>query len=107
VTYATKIDKAEARIDWARSSADIVRQVNGLSPFPGAWTEADEERIKCLRASVATQQYPAGEIRKTSDKLNVGSGDGAVSILRLQRAGKKAGDTSVVIQGWTPPDRFT
>ncbi|WP_281859877.1 methionyl-tRNA formyltransferase [Litoreibacter halocynthiae] len=107
VTYASKIDKAEARIDWTRSSDEIVRQINGLSPFPGAWTEADGERIKCLRAAVTSQDIFAGEVRVSAGELHVGSGDGAVSILTLQRAGKKAGEVAVVTQGWTPPQRFS
>ncbi|TDT75522.1 methionyl-tRNA formyltransferase [Litoreibacter halocynthiae] len=107
VTYASKIDKAEARIDWTRGSAEIVRQINGLSPFPGAWTEADGERIKCLRAAVTLQDIPAGDVRVLAGELHVGSGDEAVSILTLQRAGKKAGDVAVVTQGWTPPQRFS
>jgi methionyl-tRNA formyltransferase len=107
VTYARKIDKAEARIDWMCSSAEIARQINGLSPFPGAWTEADDERIKCLRAATSRLDYPPGEVHTTSGALHVGCGDTAVSVLMLQRAGKKAAETAVVIQGWTPPDRFT
>ena len=107
VTYAAKIDKAEARIDWTRGAAEIVCQINGLSPFPGAWTEADGERIKCLRAEVADRDLPVGEVIVSKDSLDVGCGDGAVSVLTLQRAGKKAGEASVVTQGWTPPKRFS
>ena len=50
VTYAEKIDKAEARIDWSRPAEEVARHVNGLSPFPGAWTTLDGERVKLLRA---------------------------------------------------------
>jgi methionyl-tRNA formyltransferase len=107
VTYASKIDKAEARIDWTRSATDIVRQINGLSPFPGAWTEADGERIKCLRATAAKMELGVGEVRVSQGSLYVGSGAGAVEVLELQRSGKKAAATAVVTQGWTPPDRFS
>ncbi|RLJ40823.1 methionyl-tRNA formyltransferase [Litoreibacter meonggei] len=107
VTYAAKIDKAEARIDWTCSSAEIARQINGLSPFPGAWTEAEGERVKCLRAAAVAQDLPAGEVQLTGGALLVGTGDGAVSILTLQRAGKKAADAAIVTQGWTPPERFS
>ncbi len=58
VTYAAKIDKAEARIDWSRPAAEVHNTVRGLSPFPGAWFEADlgkgRERVKVLRTSLAT-----------------------------------------------------
>ena len=57
VTYAAKIDKAEARIDWSRPAAEVHNTVRGLSPFPGAWFEADlgkgRERVKVLRTSLA------------------------------------------------------
>jgi methionyl-tRNA formyltransferase len=107
VTYASKIDKAEARLDWTQSSIEIVRQINGLSPFPGAWTEADGERVKCLQATIATSDLFAGQVRVTGPELHVGCGDGSVSIVMLQRAGKKAASAEVVTQGWTPPDEFT
>src|SRR5205085_5020221 len=53
VTYASKIDKAEARIDWSRSAAEIERQVRAFNPVPGAWFEVNGERIKLLKAQVA------------------------------------------------------
>ncbi|EPX76970.1 methionyl-tRNA formyltransferase [Litoreibacter arenae] len=107
VTYATKIDKAEARIDWTRPASEITRQINGLSPFPGAWCEAAGERLKLLRAEPANVDLTPGQVQHTQDALLVGTGDGAVSILTLQRAGKKAADAKTVTQGWTPPDRFS
>ena len=48
VTYAAKIDKAEARVDWTRPAAEVDRLIRGLSPFPGAWTEIGGERVKLL-----------------------------------------------------------
>lgn len=107
VTYASKIDKAEARVDWSRSASEIARQINGLSPFPGAWTEADGERIKLLRASQATAKLTAGAVDAVGDALVVGCGEGAITVHELQRAGKKAASAASVLLGWTPPDRFT
>lgn len=107
VTYASKIDKAEARIDWSRSASEIARQINGLSPFPGAWTEADGERIKLLRASQATATLTAGAVDAVGDALVVGCGEGVITVHELQRAGKKAASAASVLLGWTPPDRFT
>ncbi len=107
VTYASKIDKAEARIDWAQGACDVARLINGLSPFPGAWSEANGERVKCLRAEVVDDALSAGEVKLSNGRLIVGTGDGAVSILTLQRAGKKAAEAAIVTQGWTPPARFT
>ena len=53
VTYAAKIDKAEARIDWTRPAVEVDRQIRGLSPFPGAWCEIAGERVKLLRSRLA------------------------------------------------------
>lgn len=105
VTYATKIDKVEARVDWAQSSAHITRQINGLSPFPGAWSEADGERIKFLHSSPSAMSLASGEV-STSHGLHIGTSDGAVQIYTLQRAGKKAASASDVLKGWTPPSHL-
>lgn len=88
VTYAAKIDKAEAKIDWAKPAAEVDRLIRGLSPFPGAWFEIDGKRVKVLNSAVVDGQGPAGEI--LDDALTVACGEGAVRLLRLQRAGKGA-----------------
>lgn len=106
VTYAAKIDKAEARVDWSKPASDITRQINGLSPFPGAWTKAGGERIKLLQGREARVPVPEGESRVSAGVLTIGAQDGSVDVLRLQRAGKKAASTAEVLQGWTPPERF-
>lgn len=106
VTYAAKIDKAEARIDWAQSAEDIARQINGLSPFPGAWTDAAGERFKLLHAVVSDRKLGLGDTLVEQGRLWVGCGEGSVEVLRMQRAGKKAGRTGDVLQGWVPPDRL-
>ena len=104
VTYAAKIDKAEARVDWSAQAQSIVNQINGLSPFPGAWTEAGGERLKLLQAKVSTLTLPEGQMAVTSGTLSIGTGTGAVDILRAQRAGKKAADVVDMLKGWTPPE---
>ncbi|SMX39826.1 methionyl-tRNA formyltransferase [Octadecabacter ascidiaceicola] len=106
VTYAAKIDKAEARVDWTQTSEQITRQINGLSPFPGAWSEANGERIKFLHASQSAQRLTSGEV-STTDGLYIGTSDSAVQIYTLQRAGKKAASASEVLQGWTPPTHLS
>ncbi|MGC2854772.1 methionyl-tRNA formyltransferase [Novispirillum sp. DQ9] len=99
VTYAAKIDKAEARIDWTRPAAAIVRHIHGLAPFPGAWCEIHGQRVKVLEAErVPTCCGAPGEI--VDDRLTVACGDGAgVRLLRLQRAGKGALDTDTFLRG--------
>jgi methionyl-tRNA formyltransferase len=92
VTYAAKIDKAEARIDWNKPARDVLRHIHGLSPFPGAWCELPIEgevmRVKILRGEIAGGSGTAGEL--LDDRLTVACQHGAFRILELQRAGKGA-----------------
>jgi methionyl-tRNA formyltransferase len=106
VTYASKIDKAEARVDWSKPATEIVRQINGLSPFPGAWSQAAGERVKFLAARLDDRDLDPGQIVVTDDGLFVGSGAGAVCITELQRAGKARSTVQDVLRGWQPPARF-
>lgn len=101
VTYATKIDKAEARVDWTRHAAEIDRQIRGLSPFPGAWTEMGGERIKLLASRLVEGQGTPGEV--LNDTVRVACGTGAIDLLRLQRAGKGAQDRETFMRGWPIP----
>lgn len=98
VTYATKIDKSEARVDWTRPAVEIDRQIRGLSPFPGAWTEIGGERVKLLASRQTDGQGSAGEV--LNDTLRIACGEGAIDLLRLQRAGKGAQDAEVFLRGW-------
>lgn len=90
VTYAAKIDKAEARIDWNRPARAVLRHIHGLSPFPGAWCEMTSEgkaaRVKILRCAMVDGQGAPGEV--LDEHLTVACADGALRILELQRAGK-------------------
>lgn len=97
VTYAAKIDKAEARIDWSKPAVEVDRLIRGLSPFPGAWFELDGVRIKVLGSRLADGSGTAGEV--LGSDLRVACGTGAVALTRLQRAGKAAQDTQVFQQG--------
>jgi methionyl-tRNA formyltransferase len=101
VTYAAKIDKAEARVDWTRPAKDVDRLIRGLSPFPGAWSEMMGQRVKLLASTVAEGQGTAGET--LDDTLTVACGSGAVKLLRLQRAGKGAQDRETFLRGWPVP----
>jgi methionyl-tRNA formyltransferase len=90
VTYAAKIDKAEARIDWHKPARAVLRHIHGLSPFPGAWCEMPIEgepvRVKILRCEMTHGSGVAGDL--LDDRLAVACGEGAIRILELQRAGK-------------------
>jgi methionyl-tRNA formyltransferase len=90
VTYAAKIEKAEARIDWQKPARAVLRHIHGLSPFPGAWCEMSIEgalaRVKILRCAIVDGKGAPGAV--LDDRLTVACGDGAIRILELQRAGK-------------------
>ncbi|MCK0150340.1 methionyl-tRNA formyltransferase [Marivita sp. S6314] len=101
VTYAEKIDKSEARIDWTQDAAVVDRQIRGLSPFPGAWTELGGERLKLLQSHVADAQGDAGTA--LDDRFTIACGTGAVTILKAQRAGKAAQDAETFLRGIAIP----
>ena len=101
VTYAEKIDKAEAAVDWTRPAPEVDRLIRGLSPFPGAWTEHDGHRIKLLASRLATGQGAPGTV--LDDALTVACGHGAVQLLRLQRAGRGAQDAAEFLRGQPLP----
>ncbi|MCP5086949.1 MAG: methionyl-tRNA formyltransferase [Rhodobacteraceae bacterium] len=98
VTYARKIDKAEARADWTRPAVEIDRHIRGLSPFPGAWSEVNGERVKLILSRVAKGNGTPGEV--LDDALTIACGKGAVQLLRLQRAGKGAMEPDVFLRGF-------
>jgi methionyl-tRNA formyltransferase len=90
VTYAAKIDKAEARIDWSKPAREVLRHIHGLSPFPGAWFEVvldgEPVRIKVLRCESVKGSGEPGDL--LDDRLTIACKDGAIRVLELQRAGK-------------------
>ena len=101
VTYAAKIAKEEARVDWTTPARNVLRHCHGLSPFPGAWSEIDIDgqpvRLKILRCEFAPGSGSPGEL--IDDSLTVACGDGAIRIVELQRAGKQSMTADVFLRG--------
>lgn len=98
--YAAKIDKAEARVDWTRPASEVARHVNGLSPFPGAWTMRGETRLKLLRARpVDTAGHPGEHL----GGLCIACGDGAVEILEIQPQGSRPMPPAAFLNGASFP----
>jgi methionyl-tRNA formyltransferase len=97
-TYAKKIDKAEARIDFTQPAQQVLRQIHGLSPFPGAWMLVNGTRIKVLRCERADVRGNAGSF--IDDELTIACGDGAIRCLELQREGKGAMTADVFLRGF-------
>ncbi len=100
-TYAKKILKDETRIDWSKPATEVDRHIRGLSPFPGAWTEANGERLKILTAEPAKGQGAPGQI--LDDALTIACGDGALKLTRLQRAGKGPMNAADLLHGFSLP----
>ena len=100
VTYAAKIDKAEARIDWSRPAVEVDRLIRGLSPFPGAWCDVAGERVKLLRCRLVPGSGAPGQILAG---FTVACGDCAVQILEAQRSGKKPMTAEELLRGWALP----
>lgn len=86
VTYAHKIDKAEAQIDWNRPAAELECHIRGLSPFPGAWTSMNGMRIKILGARRSPAKGVPGTLLSPTV---VACGAGSIEITALQPAGGK------------------
>lgn len=101
VTYAKKIDKAEARIDWSQSAQDIHNKVRGLSPFPGVWFETElngkQTRVKVIKSSLDDRNGAAGTV--LDDGLTIAAGEGAIALTHVQREGKSVMDAETFIRG--------
>jgi methionyl-tRNA formyltransferase len=103
VTYAQKIDKAEAQVDFSRPAPEVDRQIRGLSPFPGAWVQVDGERLKLLRSRVVDGRGAPGTVL---GGLTVACGSGAVDITLAQREGKRPMGADELLRGWALPERI-
>ena len=101
VTYAAKIDKAEARVDWTRPAVEVDRLIRGLSPVPGAWCLAGAERLRLLRSRVVVGQGAPGQ---RMAGLTVACGAGAVEITLAQREGKRPMAAEDILRGACLPD---
>ena len=106
VTYARKIDKSETRVDWTRPAGEVHNHIRGLSPFPGAWCEADiggrAERLKLLRSTLSEGTLSEGMGESggiLDDRLTVACGTGAVRLVEVQRAGGRPAAAQEFLRG--------
>ena len=100
-TYASKIDKAEARIDWPQTAEQIERQARAFNPVPGAWFEANGERIKLLSAEVVDGSAKPGEV--LDEDLTIATGSGAIRPVQVQRAGRAPMSPQELLRGFPIP----
>jgi methionyl-tRNA formyltransferase len=101
VTYAAKLDKAEGRLDWHDSAAELDRRVRAFTPRPGAFFELNGERVKVLAAEPLPDSGSPGAV--LDDRATVACGTGALRLLKLQRAGKAPMDAEAFLRGFALP----
>ena len=101
VTYARKIDKAEARLDFSAPAQQVERQVRAFAPAPGAFFELDGERCKVLAAEVVEGTGDPGTT--LDDRLTIACGSGAIRPVTVQRAGRPAMALDDMVRGWAIP----
>jgi methionyl-tRNA formyltransferase len=97
VTYATKIDKSETRIEWGKPWQEVHDHIRGLSPFPGAWFEFAGQRVKVLRSTRGDGRGAAGTV--LDDQLTIACRDAAVRLTEVQRAGKQSMKAEEFLRG--------
>jgi len=102
VTYAAKIAKAEARIDWTQPAAAVERQLRAFAPAPGAWFEVNGERVKMLRGAVVDASGAPGEV--LDEQLTIGCGEGAIRPIVVQRAGRGPMTPPELLRGFAIPE---
>jgi methionyl-tRNA formyltransferase len=100
-TYAKKILKDEARIDWAKPAHELDCLIRGLSPSPGAWCESKGERLKVLYAEPVSGKGTPGEL--VDNALTVACGESALKLTRLQRAGGRVMNAEELLRGFALP----
>ncbi|MGC1428003.1 MAG: methionyl-tRNA formyltransferase [Albidovulum sp.] len=103
VSYATKIAKSEARVDWTRPAAEVDRLIRGLSPFPGAWIEIEGERVKLLRSRMAEGAGAPGQVLAD---FKIACGSGAIKVVEAQREGKRPMPAAEILKGMRLPDHL-
>ena len=103
VTYAAKINKAEAQVDFSKPAVEVDRLIRGLSPFPGAWVAVGGERVKLLRCRLVEGSAAPGTVL---GGFRVACGIGAVEITLAQREGKRPMEAAELLRGWSVPERL-
>ena len=102
-TYAAKLSKEEARLDWARPAAELARAVRAFNPAPGAWTPFEDAPLKIWSARAVAGQGAPGTVIAAGDALVVATGDGALRLVELQRAGGKPVTADAFLRGASVP----
>lgn len=100
VTYAAKLSKEEARLDWSLPAEVAARKIRAFDPVPGAWTLLHGETIKIWRAQPADRNGKPGEVLAAgAEGLIIGCGEGAIKVMELQKAGARRMDVATFLAG--------
>ena len=102
VTYAAKLSKEEALLDWTRPAADLERQIRAFDPWPGSFFLHKGERLKVLKVALAKGKGAPGTV--LDNALTVACGEGALQLLRVQRPGKAALEANALLRGYALPE---
>ncbi|HTQ33287.1 MAG TPA: methionyl-tRNA formyltransferase [Stellaceae bacterium] len=100
-TYAKKLNRDEARLDWRAPADRLERQVRAFDPWPGSYFLVGDERIRVLTAEVSGEIGAPGAV--LDDRLTIACGSGALRPLRVQRAGRAAMETAALLRGFALP----
>ena len=103
ITYAKKLTRDEARLDWRAPAAQLERQVRAFDPWPGAYFLVGDERIRVLAAEIAPHSGSEAPGTVLDERLTIACGEGALRPLRMQRAGRAAMDTEALLRGFALP----
>lgn len=101
VTYAAKIDKAEARLDFTRTADEVERQVRAFNPAPGAFFEVQGERVRVHSATVLAECGETGVV--IDDQMTIACGEGAIRPILVQRAGRGVMTSEELLRGFAIP----
>jgi methionyl-tRNA formyltransferase len=101
VTYAAKIDKAEARLDFSRTAEEVERQVRAFNPAPGAFFEVHGERVRVHAATVLAERGEAGVV--IDDQMTIACSEGAIRPTLVQRAGRGVMTSEELLRGFAIP----
>jgi methionyl-tRNA formyltransferase len=109
VTYARKLDKAEAQIDWSASAAALERQIRAFNPWPVSWCMMGAERTRIWKAEIMEETHqcaPGTVLKKGAEGIQIATGKGVLRLLELQRPGKRRMSAADFLNAVTLPDRL-
>jgi len=109
ISYARKLDKAEARMDWSEPAETLERRIRAFDPWPVAWCMVGEERVRIWKAALADishESRPGTVLAAGKQGMDIATGQGVLRLLELQRPGKRRMNVDDYLNAVSPPDRL-